>query len=236
MLGFYSAMAVLVVDDDLAARKTLSFLLEKLGGHTVEEAADGQEALRRLARGGIELVVLDVAMPEMDGFEVCRRVRGFSNVPILLVSAMGGVQERVRGLQLGADDYLPRPYEPSELLARVNALLRRANRVPSLDSTVLRAGPLLLDLVHRTVRVGRKPPVNLAPAEFRLLLDLATHVGQVRTRADLQAALWGDAGVQTAAYSTVSAYIAGLRAKLEANADQPQYIRTIRGKGYVLLV
>jgi len=229
-------MAVLVVDDDLAARKTLSFLLEKLGGYTVEEAPNGQEALRRLARGGIELVVLDVAMPEMDGFEVCRRARGFSNVPILLVSAMGGVQERVRGLQLGADDYLPRPYEPSELLARVGALLRRANRVPSLDSTVLRAGPLLLDLVHRTVRVGRKPPVNLAPAESRLLLDLATHVGQVRTRADLQAALWGDAGVQTAAYSTVSAYIAGLRAKLETNADQPQYIRTIRGKGYVLLV
>lgn len=226
-------MSVLVIDDDLATRKMLHFILEQQLGQAVREAPDADSAQTLLEQEEFDLVIVDVVMPHVDGFELCRRVRRTSNVPIIIVSARDSIPDRVRGLRAGADDYLPKPFDPSELAARVEAVLRRARRSPNAEGQgCVRVGELTLNLGEHTVRPRRGQPIQLTPTEFRLLLRLARSPGQACTRAQLIEGLWGH--VDGAGDSTVSAYIAELRAKLEADAHHPRYIVTVRGKGYRL--
>jgi DNA-binding response OmpR family regulator len=228
---------ILVVDDDLTTRKMLRFVLEQQSGHRVVEAEDAATAEARLAEEPFDLAMLDVVMPGIDGLELCKRIRATSNMPIMLVSARGDIQSRVRGLQLGADDYLPKPFDPSELTARVDAVLRRSTRSARADSDGrLRVGDVTLDLTDQRVELrearGAKRNVQLTPTEFKLLLVLARAPGKAISREELQSSLWGASIETDAGYSTVNAYVSGLRDRLEADPKNPRYLVTVRNVGY----
>jgi len=234
-------MDVLVVDDDLTTRKMLRFVLEQQAGHTVTEAEDGESAERCVldTDARFDLVMIDVVMPGIDGLELCKRIRATSNVPIMVVSARGDIQSRVRGLQLGADDYLPKPFDPSELLARVDAVLRRTSRSARADNDGrMRIGDLTLDLTEHKVELreprGARRSVQLTPTEFKLLLVLARAPGKAFSREELQTSLWGAATDADAGYSTVNAYVSGLRDRLEGDPKNPRYLVTVRNVGYRL--
>ncbi len=231
---------ILVVDDDLTTRKMLRFVLEQQGGHQIREAESAADAERRLTDAPTDLVLMDVMMPGADGFELCKRIRTTSNVPIIIISGRGDISSRVHGLQLGADDYLPKPFDPSELGARVDAVLRRTSRVPRTDADGrMRIGDLTLDLgTHaveiRSVRSGTRR-VQLTPTEFKLLLVLARAPGRAVSREDLQAALWGQAAIELdAGYNTVNSYVSELRGRIEPDPRQPRYVVTVRNLGYKL--
>ncbi len=231
-------MDILVVDDDLTTRKMLRFVLEQQGGHRVVEAADGAAAQDILAAESFDLAMIDVVMPGIDGLELCKRIRATSNMPIVVVSARGDIQSRVRGLQLGADDYLPKPFDPSELTARVDAVLRRSNRSARADSDGrMRIGDVTLDLTEHCVELrqprGTKRNVQLTPTEFKLLLVLARDPGRAFSRQELQASIWGVAsGDADASSSTVNAYVSELRDRLETDPKNPRYLVTVRNVGY----
>ena len=230
---------ILVVDDDLTTRKMLRFVLEQQAGHTIIEAQDAQEALLHTERHQFDLALLDVIMPGMDGLELTRRIRATSNVPIIVVSARGDIQSRVRGLQLGADDYLPKPFDPSELLARVEAILRRTTRSARTDADGrMKIGELTLDLTEHKVELreprGGRRNVQLTPTEFKLLLVLARAPGKAFSRQELQTSLWGAASDSDAGYSTVNAYISELRDRLEPDPKNPRHLVTVRNVGYRL--
>lgn len=207
-------------------------MLEHQGGHRVHEADDPSRAAEQLRSPEYELLVLDVALPGEDGVEFCRRVRRFSNVPILIVSARAAVADRVRGLQAGADDYLAKPFDPAELCARVEALLRRAARVPAQFDGKLRLGDLTVDLAEHVVNVRGRRPARLTATELKLFCLLARSPGRVRTRDELEAGLWGQA--LDNGHNTVNAYISELRRKIEPDPRRPRYIVTVRGQGYKL--
>jgi len=230
---------ILVVDDDLTTRKMLRFVLEQQAGHKVVEAGNGETALNELAATRFDLVMVDVVMPGIDGLELCKRIRATSNVPIMVVSARGDIQSRVRGLQLGADDYLPKPFDPSELSARVEAILRRTSRAARTDNDGrMRLGDITLDLTEHKVELreprGSKRNVQLTPTEFKLLLVLARAPGKAFSREELQTSLWGAHGDPNAGYSTVNAYVSDLRDRLEADPKNPRYLVTVRNVGYRL--
>jgi two-component system response regulator MprA len=219
-------MRILVVDDELAVRESLrrALLLE---GHQVELAADGREALATIARSAPDLVVLDVLMPELDGLEVSRRLRAAGDrTPILMLTARAEVEDRVAGLDAGADDYLGKPFALDELLARVRALLRRT---PSSDEP-LRFADLALDPGARTVsRNGR--PIELTRTEFALLELLIRNPRRVLTRSEILLAVWGyDFGPTS---NSLEVYVGYLRRKTEADGA-PRLVQTVRGVGYVL--
>jgi DNA-binding response OmpR family regulator len=183
--------------------------------------------------------MVDVVMPGIDGLELCKRIRTTSNVPIMVVSARGDIQSRVRGLQLGADDYLPKPFDPSELAARVEAVLRRTCRSARTDTDGrMRVGDLTLDLTEHKVELrdprGARRHVQLTPTEFKLLLVLARAPGTAVSREDLQTSLWGPAIDADASYSTVNAYVSDLRDRLEVDPKHPRYLMTVRNVGYRL--
>jgi DNA-binding response OmpR family regulator len=228
---------ILVVDDDLTTRKMLRFVLEQQAGHRVVEAENGAQAEARLAEARFDLAMIDVVMPGIDGLELCKRIRATSNMPILVVSARGDVQSRVRGLQLGADDYLPKPFDPSELTARVDAVLRRSTRSVRPDSDGrMRVGDVTLDLTEHKVELreprGTRRNVQLTPTEFKLLLVLARAPGKAFSREELQSSLWGASDTPDASYSTVNAYVSGLRDRLETDPKNPRYLVTVRNVGY----
>jgi DNA-binding response OmpR family regulator len=228
---------ILVVDDDLTTRKMLRFVLEQQGGHRVLEAADGASAQQVLAAETFDLAMIDVVMPGMDGLELCKRIRATSNMPIVVVSARGDIQSRVRGLQLGADDYLPKPFDPSELAARVEAVLRRSNRSVRADSDGrMRVGDVTLDLTEHKVELrearGSRRNVQLTPTEFKLLLVLARAPGRAFSRQELQTSIWGAASDGDAGNSTVNAFVSGLRDRLESDPKNPRYLVTVRNVGY----
>ena len=233
-------MNILVVDDDLPTRKMLRFILEQQGGHTVDEAATGAEALERLRPDETDLVMADVLMPGLDGFDLCRGIRARSNVPIMIVSAVGETSSRVKGLQLGADEYLPKPFDPAELVARVEAVLRRTQRAARVSSEgLMRLGSLTLDLTTHRVEVrqerGGTRSIQLTPTEFKLLLVLARSPNEPVTRETLQRALWGPAHTgPEAGYRTLNAYVAEIRERLESDPKNPRYLETVRGVGYRL--
>ena len=232
-------MDILVVDDDLTTRKMLRFVLEQQAGHRVVEAEDGEAAQRALDHERFDLVMVDVVMPGIDGLELCKRIRATSNVPIMVVSARGDIQSRVRGLQLGADDYLAKPFDPSELAARVEAVLRRTSRQARADSDGrMRVGDITLDLTEHKVEVreprGARRNVQLTPTEFKLLLVLARAPGKAFSREELQSSLWGTPADPTAGYSTVNAYVSDLRDRLESDPKNPRYLVTVRNIGYRL--
>lgn len=220
---------ILVVDDEKPIADILKYNLEK-EGYTVEEAFDGLEALRRVKEAPFDLVILDVMLPGLDGYSVCREIRRFSPLPILMLTAKDQEMDIVLGLEMGADDYLTKPFGARELLARVRALLRRSRlQTVGLEKKVLVFGPLEIDLQNYEARKNGRS-VGLTLKEFELLRFLATHPGQVFTRETLLNEVWGYEYFGEA--RTVDVTIRRLREKIEENPAEPEYIQTKRGVGY----
>lgn len=218
---------ILVIDDDpsitAALRRTLVF-----EGYTVEIAQDGEEGLRKVRDWTPDLVVLDVLMPGLDGFEVCQRLRAADDTPVLMLTARDEVADRVRGLDAGADDYLVKPFAPDELLARIRAMLRR--REPREQPNQPRFADLQIDSrSHQAFRAGRE--LRLSAKEFDLLAYFARHPRQVLTREQLLDAVWGY--TFDGESNVLDVYVGYLRQKLEADGG-PRILHTVRGIGYVL--
>jgi len=216
---------ILVVDDDPMVATTIQRVLRP-EGYEVDVVLGGQEAVDRVKQKRPDLVVLDVMMPGVDGFEVCRRLRAEDNLPILLLTARGGTADRVRGLDTGADDYLVKPFAYAELLARVRALLRRA--APAAGE-VLQFGGVSMDVEAREVQRGGRV-IPLTAREFALLEHFMRHPRQVLTRAQLLDAVWVN---EEADGNVVAVYVGYLRGKLDV-AGRPRLIHTMRGFGYSL--
>jgi DNA-binding response OmpR family regulator len=222
--------SALLVDDDARLAELLCEYLAK-NDVAVTVAADGQEGLRAALSGRFDVVLLDLMLPGLDGLEVCRRIRAKDpRLPILMLTARGDDVERVVGLELGADDYLPKPFNPRELLARVRALLRRA-QLPRRERARLQLGELTIDLDAREVRVGGAVK-TLTSFEFELLAHLGRAAGRVLSREQLLELLKGE---EFESFDrSIDVHISKLRAKLEDDPRSPRYIKTVRGVGYVL--
>jgi len=218
---------VLLVEDDPSIREVTALGLEG-AGFRVTTAADGREGLARFREGGFALVVLDVMLPELDGLEVCRRIRAESRVPIVMLSARSDTVDVVVGLELGADDYVTKPFELPELVARLRAALRRA-AVP--DEPVLRAGDLEIEPGAFTVLRGGEE-IALTATEFRLLLELARRPRQVFTRELLLQRVWGYDFLGDSRLVDVA--VQRLRGKIEDDPREPKIVVTVRGVGYRL--
>jgi two-component system response regulator MprA len=218
-----SVSRILVVEDDVRLAATLERVL-RAEGHDVVLAGDGLEALRRAREHPPDLVVLDIMLPGLDGIGVCRRLRATSNFPILLLTALGGTEERVRGLDSGADDYLVKPFEYQELLARVRALLRRAG-----PTDHLRFGDLVLEPASRGAWRGSRA-MTLTATEFELLEQFLRHPRQVLTREQLLESVWNG---EPESDNVVAVYVGYLRQKLEEGGE-PRLLHTVRGAGYAL--
>ena len=220
---------ILLVDDEDYIQKLLAYPLER-EGFRVLQARDGAEALERFASERVDLVVLDVMLPKLDGLEVCKRLRAESEVPIIMLTARDDELDKVLGLELGADDYITKPFSIREFRSRVRALLRRAAVPRQADvGEVISAGELEIDLARRSVEV-RGTPVQLTYVEFELLRTLASHPGRVYSRRMLLEALWGSADYREP--RTIDVHVRHLREKLEDDAAEPEYILTVRGVGY----
>ncbi|HXK32896.1 MAG TPA: response regulator transcription factor [Dehalococcoidia bacterium] len=224
-----SAKTVLVIEDEASLASTLSYNLRK-NGFNVSSAADGVEGLQAARRDRPDVIVLDLMLPRMDGLEVCRRIRADSDVPILMLTAKAEELDKVVGLEMGADDYLTKPFSMRELLARVRALLRRAAARPAGDdASRISAGPIELDARGRTVTRGGAE-IALKPKEFDLLFFLAKNAGQVFTREQLLEHVWGYDFFGGS--RTVDVHIRWLREKLEEDPSKPRHLLTVRGIGY----
>ncbi len=218
---------ILVVDDEAGIRKVVRDALER-SGHDVETAIDGEEALARFSEGAFDLVVSDWKMPGIDGFELVRRLRKSSSVPILMLTVRSEERDKVRLLDAGADDYVTKPFGVAELVARAGALLRRR---PGRGETpaLVRFGNVEFDREARSVRrEGR--PVHLTPTEFSLLTALLSKPGAVWTHRQLMAAVWGTTAGVTA--DTLRVHMGSLRRKLESDPNRPRWIRTEPWVGY----
>jgi DNA-binding response OmpR family regulator len=222
------AARVLVIDDDARLFELLAGYLGENGIHAVH-AADGRRGLEELEHGAVDAVLLDVMMPGLSGLDVLRKIRAKRRVPVIMLTAKGDETDRVVGLELGADDYLPKPFSPRELLARLRAVLRRAQ--PDALGEQLAAHDVLVDVPARDVRVGGAP-VELTGVEFDLLVALMRRAGRVVPRA----ALLEEAGRSdvTVSERTVDVHISNLRRKIGDRGREPPLIRTVRGVGYVL--
>ncbi len=221
-------MYILLVEDERRLAQVVRRVLEE-EGHTVDTAYDGEEALSMALDGSHDVIVLDVLLPEVDGIEVCRTVRKNKlDTPVLLLTALDSVDDRVRGLDAGADDYLPKPFAFQELLARVRALGRR--KVQARDPAELRVDDLTLDLRRRRAQRGGRT-IELSPKEFSLLEFLMRNESRVVTRTQILDHLWGyDYDAES---NLVDVYVAYLRRKVDRGHEQ-QLIRTVRGVGYAL--
>jgi DNA-binding response OmpR family regulator len=225
-----SAPRILLVDDEQSIQKLLTYPLRK-EGYEVVSAMDGRQALDRLRDGRYDLVVLDVMLPELDGFEVCRQVRARSAVPIIMLTAKADEIDKVLGLELGADDYITKPFSVHEFRSRVKAVLRRAALV-HVDETLeepLERGELRIDFEKRQVQI-RGEPAGLTYVEFEILAALARAPGRVFSRTQLLERVWGDASYRDP--RTVDVHIRHLREKLEQDPKHPELIFTVRGVGY----
>jgi DNA-binding response OmpR family regulator len=221
---------ILLVDDEDSIQKLLAYPLER-EGFRVLQARDGEEALERFASERVDLVVLDLMLPKLDGLEVCRRLRAVSEVPIIMLTARDDELDKVLGLELGADDYITKPFSIREFRSRVRALLRRASapRRVATDGESISAGGLRIDLARRTVEVQGRP-VQLTYVEFELLRILAGQPGRVFSRRMLLEALWGAADYREP--RTIDVHVRHLREKLERDPAAPEHILTVRGVGY----
>ncbi len=221
-------MRILVVDDERLLVKGMKFNLEN-EGYEVECAYDGAAAVELARNGRFDLIILDVMMPEMDGLETCMRIREFSNVPIIMLTAKSEDADKLMGFESGADDYLTKPFNILELKARVRALLRRAAGVQRAQGTTLTAGALTLDTEQRVaVRDGRT--VDLTAKEYDLIELLMRNPRRVYSRENLMNVVWGYS--YGGDYRTVDVHIRRLREKLERNPAEPEYILTKWGVGY----
>jgi DNA-binding response OmpR family regulator len=221
---------ILLVDDEDSVQKLLTYPLER-DGFRVVQARDGEQALRLFGDERIDLVVLDLMLPKVDGLEVCKRLRADSNVPIIMLTARGEELDKVLGLELGADDYITKPFSIREFRSRVRALLRRAGlpRERAREAETLEAGELKIDPARRTVELAGEP-VQLTYVEFELLTALAGEPARVFTREMLLRALWGDSAYREP--RTIDVHVRHLREKLERDPREPEYIFTVRGVGY----
>ena len=221
------APRILLIEDD---RRLAEMLSEYLGGAglPVSVAGDGRAGLARLAAEPYDALVLDLMLPDLDGLEVCRRLRAFSDVPVLMLTARGDAMDRVVGLEIGADDYLPKPFEPREMLARLRAILRRRGREQRND--ILRFGRLEIDAGSRTARLDGNE-CELTGYQFSLLLTLAQHAGRVMSREAIMDAMKNEKF--DAFDRSIDVHISRIRAAIEVDPKKPRRIVTVRGSGYV---
>ncbi len=224
------AKKVLVVDDEKLIVKGIRFSLEQ-DEMKVDCAYDGQEALDKAREGDYDLILLDVMLPRMDGFEVCRAVREFSNVPIVMLTAKGDDMDKIMGLEYGADDYITKPFNILEVKARIKAILRRIkSREAEKDSgNVVKSGDVSMDTDRRSLRIAGED-INLTSKEFDMLLLLVNHPGKVYSRDSLLHTIWGSDYPGDA--RTVDVHIRRLREKIEPNPSEPRYVHTKWGVGY----
>ena len=226
-------LTLLIAEDDRDLAEVIAY-----GAHQawpdcrVIIAADGREALARFADERPDLVILDVAMPPPDGTEVCRRIRQASRVPILMLTVRGGMLDKVRALDLGADDYLTKPFDHLELFARLRALVRRSADLPPMAAPDFRSGELAVDFTSHEVRLGDEV-VPLSPIEHLLLLELVRHAGTTLPHQRLLDRVWGTEYPRDIRYLKV--FVNRLRRKLGDDAEQPRYIQTVWGIGYRFL-
>jgi DNA-binding response OmpR family regulator len=221
---------ILLVDDEQAVQTLLTYPLRR-DGYEVIAATDGQEALRRFSEQRFDLVVLDLMLPKLDGIEVCRRMRSRSQVPIIMLTAKGDEIDKVVGLEMGADDYITKPFSMREFRSRVKAALRRS-RMPGSQQAVaepIHSGDLHIDFERRAVTV-RGEPVRLTYVEFEILAALARAPGRVLSRETLLEHVWGDSDYRD--QRTVDVHIRHLREKIERESRSPEYLLTVRGVGY----
>ncbi len=221
---------ILLVDDEDSIQKLLAYPLRK-EGYDVVSAVDGQEALARVREDNFDLVVLDVMLPGVDGFEVCRQVRSRSSVPIIMLTAKTEEFDKVLGLELGADDYITKPFSVREFRSRVRAVLRRAERTRAEGDAgePLKHADLEIDFDKRIVKM-RGEQVRLTYVEFEILAALARSPGRVFSRATLLEQVWGDSAYRDP--RTIDVHIRHLREKLESEPKEPEYLFTVRGVGY----
>jgi two-component system, OmpR family, response regulator RegX3 len=232
MLGMAPPARILVVEDEAHIAEVVQSYLER-EGHMPVWAATGEQGLEDFARRRPDLVVLDLNLPGISGEEVCRRMRAVSDVPIIMLTARDGEEDLVKGLELGADDYLTKPFSPRELTARVRALLRRArsDETPQADVLERAGGRLVVDNARRRVTLDGAP-VELTESEFRLLQTLARFPGRVYTRFELVEKVQG---YEYEGYErTIDAHVKNLRHKLGEDARRPELILTVYGRGYCL--
>ena len=221
-------MKILVVDDDTELRELIGFALRQ-AGYMVIMAADGMEALRLFDVEQPDIVILDVNLPQMSGFEVCRRIRATATTPIMLLTVRSSEEDQVQGLDLGADDYLTKPFSPRTLLARVRALLRRAEiERPAPQS----AGDLQLDIEQQSVSVRGGSPIRLTNLEFRLLQYLLVNAEHTIPAERLTTHVWGYRGIGDR--QLLKQLVHRLRQKIEQQPTEPQYLVTVAGTGYTL--
>lgn len=238
-----SETIILVAEDDEPSRAALRQHL-KMAGYRVVEAADGEAALLQFERFEIDLVILDVRMPKLTGLEVCQLIRQQSDVPIIIVTALGSADDRVTGLEIGANDYMVKPFSGRELVARIRAILRRTQRraVPE-DSgghwsgaahDTIQAGVLTIDAAARRVyKAGQ--PVRLTEIEFHILQLLASEPNRIFSRAEILQQIWGYAAPERVDTKTVDVHISRLRIKLNDGKSGNRFIMTIHGRGYTFM-
>ncbi len=225
------ASTILLVDDEESVQKLLTYPLER-DGFEVVPARDGEEALERFSERTFDLVVLDLMLPKLDGLEVCKRLRATSSVPIIMLTARDDELDKVLGLELGADDYITKPFSIREFRSRVRALLRRATAprpADDADDEVIEEGEVRIDVARRTVQV-RGDEVQLTFVEFELLRTLASSPGRVFSRRQLLERLRGGADYREP--RTIDVHVRHLREKIERDAREPELILTVRGVGY----
>ncbi|HVC06319.1 MAG TPA: response regulator transcription factor [Solirubrobacterales bacterium] len=220
---------ILLVDDEQSIQTLLSYPLRKDGYH-VTSALDGREALQRFGEGRFDLVILDLMLPKLDGIEVCRQLRSQSQVPIIMLTAKGSETDKVAGLELGADDYITKPFSMREFRSRVKAALRRARMIGEPpDEEAIESGELTIDFGRRMVTL-RGAEVRVTYVEFEILGALARSPGRVLSRETLLEHVWGDSEYRDP--RTVDVHIRHLREKLEGDPKQPEFLFTVRGVGY----
>ena len=223
---------VLVVEDDPAIRDAVAYALRN-DGFDVDLVGDGEAGLQTALGGGFDVVLLDLMLPRMSGTEVCRRLRSESPVPIIMLTAKGAELDRVLGLEVGADDYVTKPFSMAELIGRIRAILRRRDLDRSGAATVIRVGGLELDPIRHEVRVDGDPK-RLTPSEFKLLLLLAEQPERVFSRREIMQHLWDSSYVGDQRACDI--HISNLRQKVEPDPSNPDRIVTVRGVGYRLAV
>lgn len=218
---------MLIVEDDERIRDLLRMYLEN-ENFVVDELTGGLEALEQLEKKDYDLVILDIMIPELDGWKVCKRIRETSDIPVIMITARGEEAERILGLELGADDYLVKPFSPKELLARTKAVFRRIDAAKRNRNQGVQLGVLRFDQQARQVTVLNQP-LSLTPKEYDLLSFLAAHPDQVFTREELLKSVWGH---QYYDERTVDTHVKQLREKISKAHQVPDYIKTVWGVGY----
>jgi OmpR family response regulator RpaB len=225
---------ILVVDDEASIRRILETRLSMIG-YDVATAADGEQALATFHQAGSDLVVLDVMMPKLDGYSVCKELRRESGVGIIMLTALADVADRITGLELGADDYVVKPFSPKELEARIRSVLRRVDKTSACNiptSGVFRVENLIIDTTRRQVHKGDER-IRLTQMEFNLLELLASHSGEAFSRSEILQEVWEYTSTMQVDTRVVDVHISRLRAKLEDNPSNPELILTARGTGYM---